>query len=270
MIIVKFQGRLGNQLFQYAFALTVAIKFKTFFLLDSAENSQFVKYFECKYYTKFNLKLLKIFGKYKKERIVQNGAEPFDILEKKIKNNSYFQGFFQSVKYFETIKIDINQKIIIKKEYRKLFEESYGKLFKEKKILAIHCRFGDYAEYGDDELGGKNLVLPQKYYSNAINSIENIESYQIIIVTDDIKSIENRFDFLKNKRVVSESEIIDFQILQNAHKLIISNSTFSWWAAYLNNKMAIVYAPEYWLGFKVKKEYPVGILANDFIKISVD
>jgi hypothetical protein len=45
----------------------------------------------------------------------------------------------------------------------------------------------------------------------------------------------------------------------NADKLIISNSSFAWWGTYLNKKNAEVFAPRYWLGFKIRKEYPVGI-----------
>lgn len=272
MIIVKFQGRLGNQIFQYAFALTVSKKFKTFFLIDNAKNSVFFKYFKSPLIHLngiFNKVLLSFFVKLIKNKINQTGTESVDEIKKQFANNSYYDGFFQSDNYFENNREYLKKRLIIKRKYRKLFNEKYGQFFIDNKVIAIHCRLGDYLNWGSEELGGKNLSLPKSYFRNALNKINQAEKYQVVIVTDDAENIENKFDFIKNKIIISEEEIIDFQILQNAHQLILSNSSFSWWAAYLNVKTAPVYVPEYWLGFKVEKEFPVGILPENFIKISV-
>ena len=135
--------------------------------------------------------------------------------------------------------------------------------------MAIHFRFGDYLTYGNETLGGTNIVLPEQYYLNAINHIKNISEYKVVVVTDDVDNFGERLSIIKDKIIVSESEIMDFQILLNADLLIISNSTFSWWAAYLNKKQPKVFAPEFWMGFKVKKEFPFAIVPDKFEKISV-
>lgn len=271
MIIVKFQGRLGNQIFIYAFALSISKKFKTFFLIDNVEYSVLFKYFKKRtmFFQFSNNILLKLFKKTIKNRVYQMGVEDIEVIKRQFTDNSYYDGFFQSENYFEKNKEYFLKKLRIRKKYRVLFSEKFGHFFNENKVIAIHCRLGDYLNWEIEGFGDKDLTLPQSYYENAINQIDDIDECQIIIVTDDVVNIENKFNFLKNKIIVSEEEIIDFQILQNAHKLIISNSSFSWWAAYLNNKNAIVYAPEYWLGFKVEKEFPVAIIPNSFIKIPV-
>ena len=70
------------------------------------------------------------------------------------------------------------------------------------------------------------------------------------------------FQNLPNVSLEENSEIIDFQLIMNADIAIIANSSFSWWAAYLNAKEhKIVYAPKYWLGFKVDKEIPEKIMS---------
>lgn len=271
MIIVKFQGRLGNQIFQYAFGLTNAIKFKTVLLIDKSNtHNSFFKYFKTNSIASIsfvNDKLVNHFTKRYKE-VFQTGNDSVESIKNKIANKVYYEGFFQSEQYFDALKSDISERLILKKRYRKLFDKKYGKLFKEHKVLAIHCRLGDYIEWGSEELGGKNLSLPETYYFNCLKKIKELQSYKVIIVTDDIENIKNRFNFIKDKIIVSNEEIIDFQILQNAHKLIISNSSFSWWGAYLNNKSATIYAPQYWLGFKVEKEYPVSIIPNSWVKIN--
>lgn len=271
MIITKFEGRLGNQMFQYACALSISKKFQTFFLIDNSYKSVFFKYFKTRQldFGFSNKILLKLFKKTIRNTICQVGDEEVPEIKKLFKNNSYYDGFFQSEEYFEGYKEYLQKKVVIKNKYKALFNSKYEQLFKDNKIIAIHCRLGDYLNWGSDLLGGKNLTLPQSYYQNALSLIDQVEKYKIIIVTDDILNIENRFCFIHDKIIISEDEIIDFQILQNAHLLIISNSSFSWWAAYLNTKNATVYAPEYWLGFKVKKEYPVGIFSDNFIKIPV-
>jgi hypothetical protein len=271
MIIVKFQGRLGNQLFQYAFAKSISKQFNTHFLLDNAKNSQFVKYFKIPILIKIsniNVKLIHLIKKFVKKKQYQTGDEKFCEIKKSFKNNLYYIGYFQSEDYFDNIRKRIDKEIIIKKKYRKIFNKRYGPLFKEKKILAIHCRFGDYLNWSDDILG-TNLTLPESYYLNAISKIDNIDDYLIIVVTDDIPNLRNYFKFTENKLIISENDIMDFQILQNAHKLIISNSSFSWWAGYLNTNSDVIYAPEHWLGFKNNKEWPLGIISKKFTKVNI-
>jgi hypothetical protein len=151
-----------------------------------------------------------------------------------------------------------------------MFEKKYKHIFNSSKIIAIHCRVGDYASWGGEELGGTNMVLPTSYYINALKLIPDVNSCDIIIVTDDIEASEKKFAFVENKIIISDQEIIDFQILMHADKLIISNSTFAWWAAFFNKKKAEVFAPEFWLGFKVRKEYPKNIIPSRFIAVSFD
>lgn len=271
MIIVKFHGRLGNQIFLYVFAMSMSKKFNTFFIIDNSENIVFFKYFKkiTIHFDFLNIALLKLYRNLIKNRVSQVGIENVAEMKKLLTNNCYYDGFFQSENYFEISREYLKNNLIIRKKYINAFKNKYGQLFLDNKIIAIHCRLGDYLNWGSEELGGENLTLPQSYYQNAISQIDEIEKYQFIVVTDDIFNIENRFDFIENKIIVSEEEIIDFQILQNAHQLIVSNSSFSWWAAYLNNKTAPVYVPEYWLGFKVEREFPVGIISENFIKIPV-
>lgn len=271
MIIVKFQGRLGNQMFQYAAALCISKKFNTFFLIDNSSKSVLLKYFKNRIlHGEFlNRILLKWFKKRIRNTICQIGDEDITEMKKLFSDNTYYNGFFQSEDYFEGYKSYLQKRFVIKEKYKAVFNAKYSQLFNENKIIAIHCRLGDYLSWGSEALGGENLTVPQSYYQNALSQIDKVESYKVIIVTDDIQNVANRFNFIVDKMIVSEEEIIDFQILQNAHKLIISNSSFSWWAACLNTKKATIYAPKYWLGFKVEKEFPIGILSENFIKIPV-
>ncbi len=267
---------MGNHLFQYAFALSASKKLHTLYVIDDRNTKDvFLKYFERISFTDYSFVrkiLLLAFRLKKNTSLLQQSGYEEDINEvlNKITDNCYYDGYFQSSFFFKNVIDALPQKIKIKKAFRKQFDDKYGQLFNNKKILAIHCRLGDYLVYNSETLGGTNIALPESYYLNALSLISDLDQYHVIVVTDDIENFGSRLSFIKNKTVVSESEIMDFQILMNADALIISNSTFSWWAAYLNSKKPPIFSPKFWLGFKVKKEFPVNILPENFTSVSVE
>lgn len=269
MIIVRLVGRMGNQLFQYAFAMSEQKRLGTYAIIDDRSMRDIASdYFDLK--GMFRSRLIKrVVFKFNKFPVVyQDGPEDIEsFLAEKVKNSRYYFAYFQSERYFSRIKDEIGRRIRIKKQFQAEFQEKYGKLFRDNKVLAIHCRFGDYVEWSKEGLGGADLTLPDSYYKNALDLIPDLESYLVILVTDDAETCDRRTQYLKNKQIVSDTEIMDFQILLNADKLIVANSSFSWWGAYLNKKNAQVFAPEYWLGFKVKTEFPNGIIPDNYIKV---
>ncbi|UOQ67211.1 alpha-1,2-fucosyltransferase [Hymenobacter volaticus] len=272
MVAVCLNGRLGNQLFQYAFAVSLSRKYKTFYVIDdSCAFDSVRKYFFAISITdgKYLRKIFKrIFAKQLKV-IRQTGFEDADKVPVFL-DNAYYDGYFQSIQYIENIKYELSNIFRIKPEFEKLFLDKYSFIFENinEKVVVLHYRIGDYAVWGNELLGGTNLVLPEVYYENALKLIPNINSCKVVLVTDDAKAVQDKLSFIQNKIIVSDQEIIDFQILMHADKLIISNSTFAWWAAALNQKKTQVFAPEFWIGFKVKKEYPIGIISSNFVKVS--
>ena len=60
--------------------------------------------------------------------------------------------------------------------------------------------------------------------------------------------------------------ISDFIQLMTSSYLIISNSSFAWWAAFLNvHENPIIIAPKNWVGYHVNLEYPKGIMNQSFL-----
>ncbi|MFC0343553.1 alpha-1,2-fucosyltransferase [Epilithonimonas hispanica] len=269
MKLINLKGRIGNNLFQYALYFTLKNKCKTPVLVYGWDEG-FQKYFEkvswvdSFYFRKIIHRLITFFPK---KTYSQYDFEPLIDVKKGIENNIVLDGYFQSLLFFENYEDVIRKNIKIKTKYLAEFNERYGKLYQENKILAIHCRLGDYINWGNESLGGKNLVLPISYYKNALKNIEDIESHKIVLITDDKELAKERFDFLEGIEVFSESEIIDFQLIKNATSIIISNSTFSWWAAFLSNTASQILAPEFFVGFKIKKDFPEGIYDNTNFKI---
>jgi hypothetical protein len=268
MIAVQFHGRLGNQLFQYAFAIETAKKLNTSFILDEfIDHNVISQYFNLdKTYISTFGKISKHFTKWRRQ-VNQIGHESTEEILSDIHNHCFYKGFFQSEKYFSSIKNQLNDLIKVKQKYISEFNKKYQKLLTEK-YIAVHVRRTDYLDFGSDELGGLNLALPLSYYNNCFEYIKNIEDYKIVFLSDDLNYTRNLFGPKKNYLFEQNDEIIDFLLLKNADVICAANSSFSWWGAYLNQKKdKIVFAPEYWLGFKVKKEFPCAIIPAGWKKI---
>ena len=272
MIGVRLDGRLGNQLFQYAFAISLSKKYNTFYIIDNDYKVDYVKkYFKTIPFLN-NAISRGLFKKYIAIHfpfIHQKNNEPHDEMKPLLKNNQFYKGFFQSELFFKNIVTGIQKKMQIKKVYKQAFAEKYGHLFKSKKVLVIHYRLCDYITWGNNQTGGINMTLPESYYLNALQQIKNLDDYTILLVSDDMENAAGKLSGIKNKIIISDSEIMDFQLLMHADKLIISNSSFAWWAAYLNKNDAETFAPEHWLGFKVNKEIPLNVIPAKFTRLPV-
>lgn len=281
MIGFKPQGRLGNQLFQYAFVYAQAKKLNTTFFVGEdrppAHVFKLVDYFTLRENeVKINKKgqfWLKNFYKYlpSYKEYFQLGTN--NIEERKniaTSKNVLWDGYFQSEEYFSPYQDDIIRLFQVRSNHKQVFEAKYANLFSQKKILVIHVRRTDYVDWGSEELGGKNMTLPVSYYTNCLNLITDLDAYHVIVLSDDIEYTKEMFKEYTNFHYETNNEIVDFQIMIHADKLILSNSTYAWWAAFLNqNEKKSIYAPKYWLGFKINSEYPLGIMSERFEWIDV-
>ncbi|MBB3188407.1 alpha-1,2-fucosyltransferase [Microbacter margulisiae] len=277
MIIVSLKCQMGNQLFQYAFGAANAKRLHTRFIpfLNTPYYPFKLEYFKLDPFTRFVFSYPKITRQYSrvcrklvkhmiKTKIDDNEWHLLDNIE----NNCYYDGFFQSERYFQPFPDTIRRRFRIKKSYRNAFENKYGELFRTHKTIVVHLRRKDYNLVGYDDIGGVNIALPLTYYQKAFEQIKQLDDYVILFISDDIESVKNDFGNHPNYRFETNPSIIDFQLIQHADIAIIANSTFAWWAAYLSHKpSAQIYAPAYWWGFKVRKEFPVGIMTAKFHQI---
>jgi hypothetical protein len=216
------QGKLGNQLFQYAFlratAQRLGVKFycpswigdDIFLLQDSQEKGQKPAHISKKYvepgnYTGIN-------------------ATAFDI-----QDETDINGWFQTEKYWD--------RDTIKRWYT--FRQSKFERVTEKYLKVdfarcggIHLRFGDKVS----SIGSRATyyVAPPQFYSRAISLMSN--SRQIVVFTDEVEEAKNflkplKIDFLY---IEGNEGWEDLYLMTLCHDFAISTSTISWWGAFLN------------------------------------
>jgi hypothetical protein len=113
--------------------------------------------------------------------------------------------------------------------------------------VVVHIRRTDY-------LNSNSIhhVLDLDYFLKGIEIIKkNILNTFFLFISDDIKWVKDNFDINNNanfKIVESKDPFFDFSLIKLCKHGIISNSTFSWWGAFLNeNSNKKVVAPIKWL-----------------------
>jgi len=267
--VVKIAGGLGNQLFQYCFArhlslhLQVDIKLDISFysrstrsylledfmvILDKVDREKLHNILKWK-----NLKLFKLINtllpiKYKKYYREKVGSDGIDKNVYEAKRALFFEGYWQNKGYFES------SWKIIKKELRlKKRGDAYDAL--QKKIeatnaVAIHFRRGDYVS--NERIFQQHGTCSVSYYENAVKKMSTIISSPVFFIfSDDIEWVKKNFvikqpvEFVSNERVFSPSE--ELVLMSKCKHAIISNSTFSWWGAWLNEHDGkVVIAPSQW------------------------
>jgi hypothetical protein len=263
MIGIKFNGRLGNQLFQYAFFHYLRKNNRGRYFFINPHHAYLSKYFELDTFNNFTLdsKFYSLFTRmipyvFKfKEVYIQNIQVPREV---KVQNWTIYKGFYQTDWYLKHTAGNLPVKI--KKQFKDMFNELYGSLFTQNKTVVVHIRRTDYLSYGK-----RDISLPMEYFRERLEAIDNVEEFKVIFVSDDISYVKKFFTEKENYIFSSNNEIIDFQIIMNADVAIISNSSFAWWAAYLSEKKNLVYAPKNWMGFRIGKEHPKRVMTNRFI-----
>ena len=115
--------------------------------------------------------------------------------------------------------------------------------FENNKFTSVHVRRGDY-------LNGANLVIhspcSKGYF---LNAMKLFPESKFIFISDDMDWVKENFRGDNIYYSPFTNELQDFKLMSECHNNIISNSTFSWWAAYLNRNLnKTVVGPKKWFG----------------------
>jgi len=276
MITAKITGGLGNQLFQYAAARSLAYDLNTDLYLDISHYSghnlpKHVKYllnnFNIKidgYTNSFAWKMKKKIKKLKKEdetifsdyEDVYGTNSTYKPQIKNLKGNIYLDGYWGNEKYF------IQNKNIIKRELQ--LKKSPNK--KNKKILeeissvnsiALTVRRKDYLDpYFKAQFGFCTL----SYYREAIKKIVKETKNPIFyIFSDDPEWVKKNIilsypTYYISHNYKSKEYWEDLRLISSCKHFIMANSTFSWWGSLLGDNNSIIIGPKPWLNSYTTKD----------------
>jgi hypothetical protein len=186
---------------------------------------------------------------------------------KKPKKRTLLFGYFQTFKWVN--KPELKKSLMamnLKISYPAL--EHYKNLSYLEKPLIVHVRLGDY-------MSEKNFGIPSKaYYELAIKTILNFGKCKTIwLFSDDLDVAK---DYMPNNlnipvryfNQIENSTAATFETMRLGCGYVIANSTFSWWAAYLNNNLSTeVVSPKPWFS---NMSEPIDLIPDNWIRIDAE
>ncbi len=171
-----------------------------------------------------------------------------------LSKNKYVKGLFQSHRCFDDIK-DILRADFVLKEKSSISVLVLQEEIKKVNSVCVHWRRGDYLEAQYAHLNICNLDYYKRAMDAALKELVNPVFYIFTNSIDDANYIKNNYKFPYCIKYINlelidtcHSDLDDFILMKSCRHFIISNSTFSWWAQYLNdNNNKLVYAPSIWM-----------------------
>lgn len=155
-----------------------------------------------------------------------------------ISDNTEIAGVMQDENYILDYKNEIREWLKIKNINTSEFEGD--------DICILNFRGGEYTRHPE-------LYLSKKYWDDALAHMRTINpDFKFAIITDDVSAAKQmlpeipayHFDIGK-----------DYAIVANAKYLILSNSSFAWFPAWLNPNLKYCIAPKYWARHNVSDGY---------------
>ena len=268
MIIVNLKGGLWNQMFQYALGRKLALKnddtlklcvagldranevgdiYRPFSLgrfnvvrdIASETETRALKYpygILSKVWQYFSFKVL---------RRTHTGFEPA-MLQRR--GDIFLDGYWQSPNYFADIRDTLLQDFTLAEPLTGYAKETATQM-QTTTSVSIHIRRGDYVKnpHVQQEFG----ICSQQYYQTAIAEVtERHPDATFFVFSDDIDWVKTSLNLGERAVYVSDPELTDtteLYLMSQCKHNIIANSTFSWWAAWLNQHPdKLVIAPTPW------------------------
>lgn len=301
MILVKLMGGLGNQMFQYAAGLSLANEENTALKLDltflnNSNSTHTIRKFEldclnikstiiekrevenfekkARLFKNFKISKLDKFlfrnllaipkiysyhGPEYKSEIFENGS------------NCLIEGYWQNEKYFNRIR----KHIINEFTFKQFIIDKNLALVQEMKScnsISLHVRRGDYITNKDANQFHGTCSL--QYYSTAIQYIlAKVENPFFYIFSDDTEWVRKNLylDEIQHKIIEGnsgEKSYNDMYLMSNCNHNIIANSSFSWWAAWLNNfNYKIVIAPKQWYSSDIQNDLAIDLIPKKWLRM---
>jgi len=261
MIVVRLSSGIGNQLFQYAFAV---------YLKDYYGETVYLEKSSFKYRTaqrRCSIDIISELPVVSDWRIYNNYRNPICKLSKLLfainpfvrsitdsnltypVNNKllYFDGFWQTDFYISQVGHFKNY--FQPKETMPVFLTEYLEDIRHSDSISLHVRRGDYFS---DDYRDRYGVCNVAYYQKALDlMMATAEHRKVFVFSDDLVWVKKNLNLPNDAVFIRNEDVFPYwyiYLMSHCKDNIISNSSFSWWGAFLNeNTQKQVVAPKTWM-----------------------
>ena len=283
-MIVAIRGGLGNQLFQAAFARFLKAKGNRVFVdtRDYPKHDRVYMLEGCGFDFQVATDLqcdqalwragirLKRAAVKALAKTGMGAPQPGLVLEKEkfefdpalsaLPDHSFFDGLWMNIRYIEEADFSLPLIVTPLPEPLSLWQEKLQQV----NTAAVHIRRGDYAQHA--EVRKSFLVCDHGYYKQAMTHLaDRHENCKFMLFSDDPDYVAAQnwhpFEVEVLPAFPGIGDEQSMRLLSTAHHQILSNSTFSWWGAYLNRRPGkTVIVPDRW-----QKDLPTHKLVGKII-----
>jgi hypothetical protein len=164
-------------------------------------------------------------------------------------NTKLFIRCCQDARYLQKFKDIVKEWFHIRDDFSEIYRNQLldNDVYLDDDIVVINVRGGEYR-------GISNLILDRDYYNDAFTIIKKRNpKAHFVCVTDDTQYANSLF--YGAFPIVHLSIGGDYYIINNAKNLILSNSSFAIFPAWLNENNPYVIAPRYWARHNISTGY---------------
>jgi hypothetical protein len=274
MIVMRLKGGLGNQLFQYATGRAIAIQKQVSLLLDNSWYAQ--TYHDVTprelLLSKLNTKgsFISFQPKIKRPKRIQRIQQmfwpinPFIFVEQTPyrfdsrlnkspafkQQNLYLMGYWQSYKYFESIKPILQSEISLKKPLDTHYL-NYLNQIQATASAMVHIRRGDYVNLASaSKIHG---FIGLEYYREGMGLLLNKNpEIHFFVFSDDLEWAKQNLPHSERSTFIqslgnSDAVIQELELMMHCQNHLIANSSLSWWAAWLSKQSnGVILCPKKW------------------------
>lgn len=266
LVTVAIYGGLGNQMFQYAAGRALALRTGCRLQLDTRhyDTNQAFRYG----LGDFNIQA--IIGtsrtlpptkqrrwKYlawrhfsSRHRLLRERGLGFHPSVANAHGSLYLKGYWQSEKYFQDASDIIRKELSITKAANGENAE-WSDQIRQSDSIAVHVRRGDYVS--NPKCNAFHGTCDPSYYSGAVQQIRDAtgRDHTAYVFSDDVQWARENIQLPCKARFVDHNDMIsaheDLRLMSMCDHQVASNSTFSWWAAWMNpNPKKMVIVPLKW------------------------
>src|SRR5665213_1966567 len=284
MIYVRLMGGLGNQMFQYAVGRELAVTRGVGLVLDKSHylnqpKDEVPRTYELDCFdlpAKQTEKAIETVGERptleqkfsRKPVLIQEKAFNFDPEVIKAPKNCLLVGYWQSEKYFINHAAQIRQDFTFIKQLSPTRNELSKQIAQTANSVGLQVRRSDFANHViSSQFHG---LVPMDYYQKAVTYLAGkLESPTFFVVSDDSQWCRQNLK-LGHPTVfvdhVPDTGHEDMNLLSQCQHQIIANSSFGWWAAWLNKyEQKVIIAPKNW--FKADNVNTADLLPETWVKL---